>query len=305
MPASIAKVFPKASHRVCKWHILKKVKENCGNIYSTRETFKEDFHRVLTQMLTVDEFEGAWKELMSEYKVEDCVYLKQMWDIGEKWAFPYFGHLFYAGMTTTQRSESVNFVLKRFVMPASSMNGFVRKYERFFIDRLQMEDYEEFHTRHDKVVMKTRSPLERHASKMFEHKGILCCHVLSVLIHDGCAEIPEQYVLKRWRKDARERVPLFLEGYKDDVDAAASQMYRHLVLHTTSEEVTGLGNKNMKAYKVAMEDLNQLVENLRKVFWRKSRLIWKQLKCRLKDIIRHMILQQVMVIQPRVKEIVV
>ncbi|XP_037437862.1 protein FAR1-RELATED SEQUENCE 5-like isoform X1 [Triticum dicoccoides] len=330
MAASIKKVFPKASHRVCKWHILKKVRENCGNIYSTRETFKEDFHKVLTQMLTVDEFEGAWKELISEYKLEDCVYLKQMWDIREKWAFPYFGHLFYAGMTTTQRSESVNYVLKRFVMPASSMNGFVKKYERFFIDRLQMEDYEEFHTKHDKVVMKTRSPLERHASKvytrgvfnlfveqlseslsfkvvatdeesvfkivriggfarniwrrhhyevyadlesmtfscvckMFEHKGILCCYVLSVLIHDGCAEIPEQYVLKRWRKDARDCVPSFLEGYKDDVDAAASQTYRHLVLHTTSEEVTRLGNKYMKAYKVAMEDLSQLVEKLRKV----------------------------------------
>ncbi|KAE8768230.1 hypothetical protein D1007_60309 [Hordeum vulgare] len=187
MAASIAKVFPKASHRVCKWHILKKVRENCGNIYSIIETFKEDFHRVLTQMLIVDEFEGAWKELMSEYKLEDCVYLKQMWDIREKWAFPYFGHLFYAGMTTTQRSESVNFLLKR------------------------------------------------------------------------------EYVLKRWRKDARERVPSFVESYKDYVDAAASQMCMHLVLHTTSEEVTRLGNKSMKAYKVAMEDLNQLVENLRKV----------------------------------------
>ena len=148
MAAAVKAVFPNASHRVCKWHILKKVKEYMGNVYSSRPKFKEDFHRVLTQSLTVDEFEGAWAELISEYKLEDCVYLKQMWDIREKWAFPYFGHLFYAGMTTTQRSESVNFVLKRFVMPASSMNGFVRKYERFFIDRAQNEDLEHFHEGH-------------------------------------------------------------------------------------------------------------------------------------------------------------
>lgn len=41
-------------------------------------TFKEDIHMVLILSLMVDEFEAAGKEIFSEYKLEVCVYLKQV-----------------------------------------------------------------------------------------------------------------------------------------------------------------------------------------------------------------------------------
>ncbi|KAL6862160.1 hypothetical protein ACP4OV_016809 [Aristida adscensionis] len=39
--------------------------------------------------------------------------------------------------------------------------------------------------------------------KKFEAVGIQCCHVLKVLDVKNIKELPEQYILKRWRKDAR------------------------------------------------------------------------------------------------------
>ncbi|CAL5083082.1 unnamed protein product [Urochloa decumbens] len=39
--------------------------------------------------------------------------------------------------------------------------------------------------------------------KKFEAVGIQCCHVLKVLDLKNIKELPEQYILKRWRKDAR------------------------------------------------------------------------------------------------------
>ncbi|XP_044323538.1 protein FAR1-RELATED SEQUENCE 5 isoform X1 [Triticum aestivum] len=39
--------------------------------------------------------------------------------------------------------------------------------------------------------------------RKFESVGIQCCHVLKVLDLKNIKELPEQYILKRWRKDAR------------------------------------------------------------------------------------------------------
>ncbi|KAG6537504.1 hypothetical protein ZIOFF_002598 [Zingiber officinale] len=41
--------------------------------------------------------------------------------------------------------------------------------------------------------------------KKFEFLGIQCCHVLKVLDTRNIKELPPQYVLKRWRKDAKAR----------------------------------------------------------------------------------------------------
>lgn len=193
MAAAIRTVFPNTIHHVCKWHVLKKAKEFMGNIYSKRHTFKKAFHKVLTQTLTEEEFVAAWHKLIRDYNLEKSVYLRHIWDIRRKWAFVYFSHRFFAGMTTTQRSESANHVFKMFVSPSSSMNGFVKRYDRFFNEKLQKEDSEEFQTSNvsihcdrfvdlflwicviniwcrlvqDKVEIKTRSPIEIHASQVY------------------------------------------------------------------------------------------------------------------------------------------
>jgi hypothetical protein len=87
------------------------------------------------------------------------------------------------------------------------------------------------------------------------------------MIYAGYAEIPERYVVKRWTKGARGYIPSYLEGYQDDVDAAASRTYRHLMLHKASEEMTRLGNTNPEAYKIAMDAISSTVEGLRKLLY--------------------------------------
>ena len=146
MEVAIAEVWPGTVHRVCKWHVPENAKENFGNIYSKRSTFKNEFHRVLNDPQTIDEFERAWIDLVKRYELESSTYMKRMWDMRTQWAPVYFKSHFFAKMSTTQRSESMNHVLKKYVKPSSPMNVLVRKYESFFYDRIQEEDAEEFHT---------------------------------------------------------------------------------------------------------------------------------------------------------------
>ena len=49
-------------------------------------------------------------------------------------------------MTTTQRSECMNHVLKAYVSPSSTMHNFVKQYDKFIADRIAAEDKLEFDT---------------------------------------------------------------------------------------------------------------------------------------------------------------
>ena len=39
--------------------------------------------------------------------------------------------------------------------------------------------------------------------KIYEFKGILCCHALKILNQEKIQEIPESYVMRRWRRQAK------------------------------------------------------------------------------------------------------
>lgn len=39
--------------------------------------------------------------------------------------------------------------------------------------------------------------------KLFEFRGILCGHAITILIHKKIYKIPDKYILNRWRKDIK------------------------------------------------------------------------------------------------------
>ncbi|KAM0828651.1 hypothetical protein ACQ4PT_067404 [Festuca glaucescens] len=122
MEVAIANVLPGTKHRWCKWHALRKAKERLGALCGKNSQFKADFHQIVDQMLTKDEFEGAWVDMLRTYALEKNPYLYQIYEMREKWVKPYFSGVFCARMTNTQRSESTNHRLKTYVPPGSAMH---------------------------------------------------------------------------------------------------------------------------------------------------------------------------------------
>ncbi|XP_037420117.1 protein FAR1-RELATED SEQUENCE 5-like [Triticum dicoccoides] len=147
MEVAIEEVYPEATHRWCKWHVLKKAKESLGTLYNKRSEFRDEFHKLIQDMLTVEEFEKQWKELIDKHSLQKNTFLIQTYEKRQMWAKPYFAGKFCARMTSTQHSESANHMLKNYVPPGCPMNLFVKQYSKLQFDRDQEEGFQEKRTR--------------------------------------------------------------------------------------------------------------------------------------------------------------
>ena len=146
MIPAIEKSMPHTTHLWCKWHVLQKAQESLGPVYSKSGPFRQEFHKVLNEMLTIDEFEAAWACLIAKYNLRENPFMIRIYESRVKWAKP-FSKKFCARMMTTQRSESANHMLKSYIRGNSTMNNFVSKYNDMMFDRAMVEDAEEHNTK--------------------------------------------------------------------------------------------------------------------------------------------------------------
>ncbi|KAM0889782.1 hypothetical protein ACQ4PT_027487 [Festuca glaucescens] len=167
MEVAIQQVMPDTTHRWCKWHVLRKAKESLGAQYTKWGDFQPEFHKVLNSMLIVQEFETDWLMLVDKYKLQNNAVMTQIYEVRHKWGKPYFSGKFCAKMTSTQRCESANHLLKGYVPPGCPMNLFVKQYSKIQFDRESEEGFQEKRTRLGGVVLQYNLPLEEHASKVY------------------------------------------------------------------------------------------------------------------------------------------
>lgn len=85
---------------------------------------------------------------------------------------------------------------------------------------------------------------------IFEHFGMVCSHALK--------EVPPKHVLERWTKDARDILPAEFLRYQKDQGPLKYSSRRHKNLHLLCLEIVKLGDSNVDAYSLAMEQLRNV-----------------------------------------------
>jgi hypothetical protein len=129
MAAAIKVVFKKTQHRLCRWHMLKKYKAELKKLYKIHDGLKIKLLTVINHPLTPTEFESAWNELVNEYGIREDDTIQGLWESRKLWVAAYLKPLYCGRMTSTQRSESVNKMIKGsgFTGHMTCMSKFARR----------------------------------------------------------------------------------------------------------------------------------------------------------------------------------
>ena len=124
MTKAIAQVLPKTVHHYCLWHILNKI-----SLVAFRDHY-QSIKNVIKNSTSSEEFEQSWVEVIKYGNLEQNSWILLMYELRNKWIPAYFSHVFFAGMQSSQRSESSHSFFKKYVSNKNSLMDFITRFNR-------------------------------------------------------------------------------------------------------------------------------------------------------------------------------
>ena len=188
MKKAIQIVFPKARHRWCLWHILKKLPEKFKG-YREYKSIKFCLKNVVYDSLTKEEFEERWGRFIEKYHLESHEWLLELYNERYYWVPAFVKDTFWAGMSTTQRSESINAFFDGYVHHQTTLKEFVEQYDKALAKNVVNENTEDFNSFQSSIPCFTHYAMEKQFQSVYttakykefreELLGKVCCNFSS------------------------------------------------------------------------------------------------------------------------------
>ncbi|XP_035841315.1 protein FAR1-RELATED SEQUENCE 5-like [Helianthus annuus] len=130
MKQAIEAVFDKSRHRLCMWHIMKKLADKVGHELCNNEEFKRRMCDIVwTDSIAPETFEIEWKLIMIEFGLTENKWTDDLFGTRSSWIPAFYRYEPMSGlMRTTSRSESENHF---FCQVANSQLTFVEFFNHF------------------------------------------------------------------------------------------------------------------------------------------------------------------------------
>ena len=128
---AISSVFPNTVHLLCRWHIAQNItRKLAGDLRKELNLFLDAFWEV-GSLEDVDQYVIRWEQLKEEWahSPKTVAYMETLQDKQEKWAFAFTHNHFVAGISSTQRQESVNYQTKCDLISNSTLSQLVTCFE--------------------------------------------------------------------------------------------------------------------------------------------------------------------------------
>ncbi|QHN81452.1 Protein FAR1-RELATED SEQUENCE [Arachis hypogaea] len=215
MTGAIRNVLPDTVHRWCIWHIMKKSQFKLGGYASFTKHFNLGKNR----------------------------WLADLYANRRKWVPIFFKSQFWAGMRSTQRSESMHAFYGGYLHCKSGLVQFVHEYDNVLGTKEQKEledDAADSKVDEQKVFWRKPvyhtfrvdfDPLSRKGQcecNKFESVGILCCHTLAVWSYYRVDIVPSCYVLPHWSKNLIRKHTYIKSSHDVARSDESNNLFRHL-----------------------------------------------------------------------------
>jgi hypothetical protein len=158
MREAIKIVFDKSQHRNCRWHIIRMWDYELEELYKVHrdKNLKEKLESLINYPLGPTQFEVEWGKLMDECGIREHPAIVALWQKRKRWIAAYFKGMYCGRMTSTQRSESQNRVLKDgYVGSVTTLHMFAKR----VLDSVQHTDHMDAGESHySQVFLKLQTP---------------------------------------------------------------------------------------------------------------------------------------------------
>lgn len=158
-----------------------------------------------------EDFEKKWWSMIERFELQGYERLDSLVIDRNFWVPTYMRDMFFAGMSTTQRSGSINSSFDKYVGKKTSLKEFVEKYKIAMRDRKEKEVHADFSTWHKAPVLKSPSPFEKQMSTIYTHEAFKKFQV-EVLGVSACfgTKAKEDGVIKVYKVQDFEKSEIFI-----------------------------------------------------------------------------------------------
>ncbi|XP_044392456.1 protein FAR1-RELATED SEQUENCE 5 isoform X2 [Triticum aestivum] len=171
MRNAIKALLPHTTHRLCMWHIMKKVPEKVSLELRSDELFYKRLDSCVWNSETPTEFEESWKSLISDFGLQENEWFAKCYLIRGSWVPAYFMDIALAGiLRTTSRSESENSFFKNFIRRKLAFVEFWLRFDTALKCQRQEELIADHTSVHTTPRLQTCWEVERQGSILFTHE---------------------------------------------------------------------------------------------------------------------------------------
>lgn len=184
--AAVSELLPNTRHCFALWHVLEKLPEYFSHVMKRHENFLQKFNKCIFRSWTSDQFDMRWWKMVSRFGLESDEWLLWLHEHRQKWVPTFMSDVFLAGMSTSQRAESVNSFFDKYVHKKITLKEFLRQYGVMLQNRYEEESVADFDTCHKQPALKSPSPWEKQMAATYTHTifkkfqvevlGVVACH---------------------------------------------------------------------------------------------------------------------------------
>ncbi|RYR26052.1 hypothetical protein Ahy_B02g060199 [Arachis hypogaea] len=138
MTGAIRNVLPDTVHRWCIWHIMKKSQFKLGG-YARYGELHAVMNHIVWNSPSTESFESDWAGFIKQFKLGQNRWLADLYANRRKWVPIFFKSEFWAGMRSTQRSESMHAFYGGYLHCKSVLVQFVHEYDNVLGTKEQKE----------------------------------------------------------------------------------------------------------------------------------------------------------------------
>jgi hypothetical protein len=160
MRRAIEIVFPETVRRWCIWHITMKLPVKLAGLEAYQD-IKHYLLKAVHDSMTVEEFEEKWNHTITLHHLEENEWLAKLYEERERWVPAFLNSNFFAGMSSTQRSESMNAFFDGYVHSSTTLKVFVEQFEKAMRNKVEKEILSDFECFKGKLECSSSSPMEK------------------------------------------------------------------------------------------------------------------------------------------------